>query len=440
MLTHDDAMRLCERVLELAGGDADVSLSSTSHALLRIGESQPIQHGHNERVQLGLRLRLDGRYGEASVDGLDDGDIGRLVAEAREQAALLPPPRELWPSIGPQEMLAVLAYHADTSPARFDADARAAAAAALCAAARREGLQAAGVVESSESFSAMATSGGMRGSYASTSATMSLTVHTGDSSGWRQAWSRSVAALDPATLGDEATEVALRARAPQPLEPGLYRAVLSPAAAATLLHFLAGPLNARSVGEGRSYAAGKLGQPLFGERIHLTQNVCHPGLQDKPFDGDGCAVEVVELLCGGAPANLLHDRKTAREAGCEPTGYSPGGRLVAGAFPTSLCLRGGDASEEELIAACGDGLYITKFHYTNWLDESACSITGMTRDGTFRIRDGQLAEPTHNARVALSLPELLSAVELLGVAQVQSGCVAPALLTGALRVSSATLF
>jgi predicted Zn-dependent protease len=37
-------------------------------------------------------------------------------------------------------------------------------------------------------------------------------------------------------------------------------------------------------------------------------------------------------------------------------------------------------------------------------------ITGMTRDGTFRIRDGKVAEPIVNLRFTVSMPELLGNV------------------------------
>jgi predicted Zn-dependent protease len=34
-------------------------------------------------------------------------------------------------------------------------------------------------------------------------------------------------------------------------------------------------------------------------------------------------------------------------------------------------------------------------------------ITGMTRDGTFRIRDGKIAEPLVNLRFTVAVPDLL---------------------------------
>jgi PmbA protein len=37
-------------------------------------------------------------------------------------------------------------------------------------------------------------------------------------------------------------------------------------------------------------------------------------------------------------------------------------------------------------------------------------LTGMTRDGTFRIRDGKLAEPLVNLRFTIALPDVLAEV------------------------------
>jgi len=41
-------------------------------------------------------------------------------------------------------------------------------------------------------------------------------------------------------------------------------------------------------------------------------------------------------------------------------------------------------------------------------------LTGMTRDGTFRIRDGKVAEPLVNLRFTVSMPDLLRDVPGLG--------------------------
>ena len=56
----------------------------------------------------------------------------------------------------------------------------------------------------------------------------------------------------------------------------------------------------------------------------------------------------------------------------------------------------------------GDGIYVTRLHYLNIVEPRRGVITGMTRDGTFRIRDGKVAEPLVNLRFTVAVPELLA--------------------------------
>ena len=67
-------------------------------------------------------------------------------------------------------------------------------------------------------------------------------------------------------------------------------------------------------------------------------------------------------------------------------------------------------STEELAELVGDGLYITRLHYLGVVNSREGVITGMTKDGTFRIRDGKVAEPLVNLRFTVAMPELLADV------------------------------
>jgi predicted Zn-dependent protease len=74
-------------------------------------------------------------------------------------------------------------------------------------------------------------------------------------------------------------------------------------------------------------------------------------------------------------------------------------------------MAGGDAeSAEELAELVGDGIYVTRLHYLGIVDPREGVITGMTRDGTFRIRDGKIAEPLVNLRFTVSVPRVLEDV------------------------------
>ena len=70
---------------------------------------------------------------------------------------------------------------------------------------------------------------------------------------------------------------------------------------------------------------------------------------------------------------------------------------------SALDLAAGDAaSVDELAERIGDGIYVTRLHYLGIIDPRGGVLTGMTRDGTFRIRDGKVAEPLVNLRFTVA--------------------------------------
>jgi PmbA protein len=65
---------------------------------------------------------------------------------------------------------------------------------------------------------------------------------------------------------------------------------------------------------------------------------------------------------------------------------------------------------DELVERIDDGIYVTRLHYLSVVNPREGIVTGMTRDGTFRIRSGKLAEPLVNLRFTVSVPEFLAEV------------------------------
>ncbi|MFN2217992.1 MAG: metallopeptidase TldD-related protein, partial [Anaerolineae bacterium] len=60
------------------------------------------------------------------------------------------------------------------------------------------------------------------------------------------------------------------------------------------------------------------------------------------------------------------------------------------------------------------GLYITRFHYTRPVEPTRVVVTGMTRDGTFLIENGEIAYPVKNLRFTQSYLEALNQVGMIG--------------------------
>ena len=77
-----------------------------------------------------------------------------------------------------------------------------------------------------------------------------------------------------------------------------------------------------------------------------------------------------------------------------------------------IAIDGGDATREQLIASTKNGIWVTRFNYVNGLLEPKTALmTGTTRDGTFLIRDGEVAARLPNLRWTQSIVEAFSRIE-----------------------------
>jgi len=195
----------------------------------------------------------------------------------------------------------------------------------------------------------------------------------------------------------------------------VYRAVLEPYALAELLQYFAwDSFGGLGLLEERSYLTGRLGERVFDEKVSLWDDSLDPRGLPKAFDFEGTPRQRVTLVEKGVARGVVWDRRSAKRAGgdVQGTGHAPPVGLQAyGPVPFALSLTGGEAdSVDELVAAVDDGIYITRVHYLGIVDPRRGVLTGMTRDGTFRIRNGTIAEPLVNLRFTVSMPRLLADV------------------------------
>jgi predicted Zn-dependent protease len=263
----------------------------------------------------------------------------------------------------------------------------------------------------------------------STSSNLSVTARTpdGTGSGWASAGARDWGAVDPAALGRRAAQKAVTSRTPQPIEPGLYTAVLEPQAVTDLVPLLAPALNARTADEGRSPfsrmgGGNRIGEKVVDERVTLFSDPQDARLLGAPFDNEGLPIGRVVWIENGILRNLAYTRFWAQKQGKQPTGnVNLGG----------LALTGGTKSTDELIAGCARGILITHFFYIRSLDPRTVLQTGLTRDGAFLIEDGKIVRPLKNFRWNESPLLMLNRLEEIGRPELT----APGRLMPALRVS-----
>jgi PmbA protein len=409
------ALDLAERAVKAAEGDeADVSVHVESSGFARFAASAVHQPTLIRDETVTLRVVRDGRIGCATTNRTDDDGLAAAARHAAEAADSAPVDPSFPGLQEPARVPDVGGY--DEATAALTPEDQAEAAAEAISGAPGFGLY--GYYTSGVTEIAVASTTGLAVSQSATDTSVLTLAASVDSSGYAEATSWRAGDLDPAAVAREAAEKANRTRGATPIEPQTFRAVLEPYAISELLFYFAfTSLNALALLEGRSYLSGRLGEKLFDESFTVVDDGLDPVNYPKAFDMEGVPKQRVSMIEQGVARNVVWDRRTAKQAG---DGHVSTGHALAppaqafGPIPFNLSMAGGDAaSVDELVERVGDGIYVTRLHYLGVVDPREGIITGMTRDGTFRIEDGRVTTPVVNLRFTTSFPEL--AAGLLGL-------------------------
>jgi PmbA protein len=255
----------------------------------------------------------------------------------------------------------------------------------------------------------LATSGGFVGSYLTSRFSLSASAIAGEGTGMERDYEAEVKVHmsdlpDPASIGRKAGERAVRRLNPGKYPTGRGTVVYDPRVATSLIGSLAGATNGASVARKTSFLRDRMGERIFAEGIRITDDPLRArGLASRPFDGEGVAPEAFDLITDGVLQRWFLDSATARELGLVTNGHAARGGGNPSPGSTNLTLLPGTQTQEELLAAVGEGLYVTEM-----IGHGANLITGDYSRGAagFAIRGGKLAEPVSEITVAGNLKDM----------------------------------
>jgi predicted Zn-dependent protease len=232
--------------------------------------------------------------------------------------------------------------------------------------------------------------------------------------GWASFSGRDAASFDAAALGAGAADTARRGAGAIELEPGVYTVVLAPEAVADIAQFIAwSGCSIKSVEEGRSFMSGKLGQRVTSEAITLLDDALREDATGLTFDYEGQPKTRVAMIDAGVASTPVTDSYWAAKTGRPNTGHALPAPNSHGPLPIDVAIEAGSADVPALIGAVKRGIYVTRFHYVNIEDPTRVTLTGMTRNGTFLIEDGQVTTPVKDLR--FTQPALEALDTTLGV-------------------------
>jgi PmbA protein len=225
--------------------------------------------------------------------------------------------------------------------------------------------------------------------------------------------SRSFNKLDMETESIEVAERAVNGLGAISIEPGEYEVILDHQAASAVIRMTSFATSSMQLISRRSFLNDQIGQQVFDQELTLINDPHNTNLLSaRPIDDEGLATQKFPLVENGVLKNYTYSRLHAAKLGAKPKGcgFSFFGQSIG--FPFALTMKPGNQTRDDLILSVDDGLLVTNFHYTNYVNPPLGSITGMSKDGFFIIKSGEIVGSAKNMRFTDEIPRFMKDIEI----------------------------
>lgn len=386
---------------------------------IMILEGEVANYENSREEGLAFRGNRNGRTGYAYTEQLTTDAISYLVAEAKENAALLSC-EDMEELYGGEESYPVWeGINAELEVLQPQEK--------ITAAKRMEQAALAGAEEvASLDYCALGTglseivirnTKGLDVSFAKNFATAYVSViarrggetKTGSFFWKDQDWN----GFDPEATGREAAKRAVAHLGASSVPSGKYDAVLDGRAMVSLLGAFSGVFFGENVQKGFSLLQDKTGQKIASAVVTLRDDALLPGgYASVPFDSEGVSGKNKAVIENGILKTLLYNRKSAQKDGVCSTGNGFRAGLTGSVKTacTNFYLQKGKQTQEELFVQMENGLFITGFMGLHAGTNAVSGDFSLSAEG-FRVENGKVGQAVEQITVAGNFYRLLEAVE-----------------------------
>ena len=225
-------------------------------------------------------------------------------------------------------------------------------------------------------------------------------------SAWVGGATRDFADVDPVAFDATLAQRLGWGRHKHHLEAGRYDTILPPSAVADVMIDAYWYAGARVAWEGQSAysrrpTGTKIGEDIVRPEVTLYSDPAFAGLECAPFAmaasssnessvfDNGLALGRTDWIKDGVLTSLLQTRHSAAMTSQPVTPAID--NLV-------LDISSGSGSIDDLVAGMDDGLLVTCFWYIREVDPQTLLLTGLTRDGVYKVERGEIVGVVNNFR------------------------------------------
>jgi predicted Zn-dependent protease len=413
ILNKEEAKALLSKVLSYSKADeCEVNLSGGDGGNIRYARNSVSTSGGVSQSSLVVSSAFGKKLGVATINEFDEESLKKVVKRSEELAKLAPENPEYMSLLGPQT------YGPDTPTfsevtGRLTPKDRADAVAQSLKVSKDNSLNAAGFLEDSKGFAAIMNSKGLFAYNKSTNVAFNITMRTNDGkgSGYATRGYNDFSKLDTKKDTNIAAKKAMMSATAKAIEPGKYTVILEPTAVAVMLENIFGSLDARQADEGRSFMSKpggktKIGEQMMDAKVNIYSDPYNTELPTGTWSGDGRPQERINWIEKGVVKNLYSSRYWAQKTGIKSIPQ-----------PEGAIMQGGTKTLEQLIKETEKGILVTRLWYIRQVDPQTLLLTGLTRDGTFYIENGEIKFPVKNFRFNESPIIMLNNLEDMGISE-----------------------
>jgi len=400
MIGKEKLFKQLEKALAVSPADeTEIVYIGNQSGLTRYANSAIHQNVFENNSKIYFRTVFGKKIGVASTNSLVLSDLKKTLHNSCEIARTQPENPNFPGLPKPAKYREIDTY--DEKTAKFSPNQRARVVKKIIKAADKEGFTLAGAFSTTRGEVAVINSKGVRAYQPITAASINMIAMSDTSSGYAAGLSRKVDEIDFDLLANRAVDKCRRSQNPKSIEPGEYEVILEPAAVGSLLEWLNYiGFGSKAFQDKTSFIAGKIGKRVTSDQITIYDDGLDNTSVAFPFDFEGVPKKKVKFIEKGIARGVVYDRVAAFKDNTKSTGHAlTPDSSGQGAIGLNMVMASGKAPRNKMIEKVKKGILITRFHYINgFIDTPNAVLTGMTRDGTFLIENGEIVTGIKNLR------------------------------------------
>jgi len=411
---------------ELKVLDFEMVAIESNSGLTRFTQSYIHQNVAEKNLDLTFKVINKDRISTVKLNTLDESEVKKTVKRAIELSEIMPVLDYHYCLLEPQIYKIKSQFSEKTE--NFTPLDRAQKIVQLVERIGQKGYESSGALETGIETLIVANSEGVFAFDRKTTVDFNTVITKNNSTAYHSFVSSEINHLNIKRICDELLNTAFRNLNQVEIQPGNYTVILSPEAVAEILSETGyAGFDGKLIMEKKSFISGKQGKKLFPESITISDDPFDKLTMPIPFDFVGYPRGKVDLIKNGVIVDGVYDHLTALKYNKNCTGNTlPPESASMGAASFNIAMKQGEDQLEDMILNTEKGVYINRFHYVNMLNPMSIELTGMTKDGTFLIENGQLTKAIKNMRFNTSVVDLLKSVDMISrERQTKPGFVGP---------------